>query len=151
MRVIWIRSNVPCIVEEWPLVWFVSRSKLPWLTIQTFSPSVGNGSTSLETRTQKSLLRWRGCSNLLGTLLSGYSKAWWHSFRLVKRPSEYFANQWSEQTLSEIAVIGLYDTYQKCIRLEALTLTSWAKNGLEFFSKKIYKILSIFSPKNRGF
>ena len=53
--------------------------------------------------------------------------------------------------MPEIAVIGLYDTYQKCIRLEALTLTSWEKNGLEFFSKKISKILSIFSPKNRGF
>ena len=50
-----------------------------------------------------------------------------------------------------IAVIGLYDTYQKCIRLEALTLTSLEKNGLEFFSKKISKILSILSPKNRGF
>ena len=50
-----------------------------------------------------------------------------------------------------IAVIGLYDTYQKCMRLEALTLTSLEKNGLEFFSKKISKILSIFSPKNRGF
>ena len=48
-------------------------------------------------------------------------------------------------------MIGLYDTHQECIRLEALTLTSWEKNGLEFFSKKIYKILSIFSPKNRGF
>ena len=53
--------------------------------------------------------------------------------------------------MPEIAVVGLYDTYQKCIRLEALTLTSWEKNGLEFFSKKISKILSIFSPKNRGF
>ena len=35
--------------------------------------------------------------------------------------------------------------------LEALTLTSKEKNGLEFFSKKISKSLSIFSPKNRGF
>ena len=35
--------------------------------------------------------------------------------------------------------------------LEALTLTSKEKNGLEFFSKKISKSLNIFSPKNRGF
>ena len=55
------------------------------------------------------------------------------------------------QKVPVIAVIGLCDTYQKCKTLEALTLTSWEKNGLEFFSKKIYKILSIFSPKNRGF
>ena len=48
-------------------------------------------------------------------------------------------------------MIGLYDTYQKCIRFEALTLTSWDENGLEFFRKKISKIKSIFSPKNMGF
>ena len=69
----------------------------------------------------------------------------------MKRPGEYVAKEWSEQKVPEIAVIGLYDTYQKCIRLEALTLTSWEKNGLEFFSKKISRILSIFSAKNRGF
>ena len=35
--------------------------------------------------------------------------------------------------------------------LEALTHTSLEKNGLEFFTQKISKSLSIFSPKNRGF
>ena len=69
----------------------------------------------------------------------------------MKRPGEYVAKEWSEQKVPEIAVIGLYDTHQKCKGLEVLTLTIWEKNGLEFFSKKISKILSIFSPKNRGF
>ena len=35
--------------------------------------------------------------------------------------------------------------------LEVLTLTSYEKNGLEFFHKKISKTLNIFSPKNRSF
>ena len=34
---------------------------------------------------------------------------------------------------------------------EALTLHGFKKIGLEFFSKKISKTLSIFSPKTRGF
>ena len=42
-----------------------------------------------------------------------------------------------------IEVVGLNDTYQKCIKFE--------KNGLEFFNKKISKTLNIFSPKNRSF
>ena len=36
-------------------------------------------------------------------------------------------------------------------RLEALTLTSLEKNGLEFLTKKISKSLSILPPKNRSF
>ena len=35
--------------------------------------------------------------------------------------------------------------------LEALTLTSLEKNGLEFFTQKMSKSLSIFSTKNKGF
>ena len=35
--------------------------------------------------------------------------------------------------------------------LEALTHTSSEKNGLEFFTQKMSKSLSIFSTKNRGF
>ena len=35
--------------------------------------------------------------------------------------------------------------------LEALTLTSLEKNGLEFFGQKMSKSLSIFSTKNKGF
>ena len=62
-----------------------------------------------------------------------YSLTLFDHFHPVKRPGEYFAKEWSEQKVPEIAVIGLYDTYQKCIRLEALTLTNWGKNGLEFF------------------
>ena len=53
--------------------------------------------------------------------------------------------------MPEIAVMGLCNSYQKCTKLEAITLTSWEKNGLEFFSKKMSKILSIFPPKIRGF
>ena len=35
--------------------------------------------------------------------------------------------------------------------MEALTLTSLEKNGLEFFTQNISESLSIFSPKNKGF
>ena len=49
-----------------------------------------------------------------------YSKAWWHDFCLVKRPGKYFAYKWSEKKVPIIAVIGLYDTYQKCIKIGGL-------------------------------
>ena len=65
----------------------------------------------------------------------------------MKRTGKYFAKKWSEQKVLGIEVAGLYITYQKYKRID----TSLEKIGLEFFSQKTSKGLSIFSTKIRSF
>ena len=66
-----------------------------------------------------------------------YCKAWWHGFRLVKRPDEYFDNSWSEKKVPVILVIGLFDTYQKWIKIGG-------HNSYQFREKWSW----VFYPKN---
>ena len=50
-----------------------------------------------------------------------------------------------------IEVVGLYILTKSIKGLMVLALSSLEKIGLEYFSQKIFKSLSIFSPKIRSF